>query len=77
MLKACPHCSAGSRLVVNNPIFGVSGAYVECLNCGARTKTYSIHELVTTKNSLSTPITRQSLTKGIELAIKSWNKRTD
>lgn len=77
-LKSCPFCGGRAELVVRNPKqYGATGAYVECTDCGARTRWNRINDVILMENAISTPITEQSIESGRKNAAKCWNNRVE
>ena len=74
-LKPCPFCGAPAELIIKNPVYGISGTWVQCQSCGAKTKVMSIHEYIDTGRGISTPVTNNSISKGFDHAKKAWNRR--
>ena len=75
-IESCPFCGIRSlKFTISVPACGVTGVWGECNNCGARTKVFPISNSITTDNSLSTPITIESILKGTKSALLSWNRR--
>lgn len=76
-LKPCPFCGSVANLIVYNPkLYGLTGTLVECSKCGARSKLFSINEMIMGENYVKTPITEKSIENGKLLAVNSWNLRT-
>lgn len=75
-LKECPFCGGQAELIVRNPKrYGATGAYVQCKICGARSRWSRINETTMTNDTLSTPITEESIENGRKNAAKCWNSR--
>lgn len=75
-LKPCPLCGGDGRLIVKKPkFFGLQGAYVECTDCGMRTRVFPINEVINTETSVSTPVTEAAIERGKLLAMTAWNRR--
>ena len=76
-LKACPFCGGYAELIVREPMYGKTGAQVECTVCGAQSKNMKISEFISDGKTLSTPITENSREEGKQKAIEAWNRRAD
>lgn len=75
-LKRCPMCGGEGRLIVKHPkYFGLQGAYVECRDCGMRTRVFPINEVIDTDAGVSMPVTEESVERGKLLAMTAWNRR--
>lgn len=76
-IKPCPFCKSSSvefKIVIRD--FGTVGAYGECKECGARTRVMNISETIIKEDGgLSTPITVDSVLRGVRSAIDAWNRR--
>lgn len=78
-IKNCRFCGTRSlKFTVSIPACGIPKVWGECNNCGARTSIFRVVPIsnsVTTDNSLSTPITTESILKATKDALSSWNRR--
>lgn len=76
-LKPCPFCGGEAELKTQEVQYGLCGAWVFCVNCGAKSNYMNTHEFNLHQGKISTPITDESKQKGIEKAIEAWNRRAD
>ena len=76
-LKHCPFCGGKAKISVREATYGACGAQIRCKDCGARTRYYSTHEMITEGKTISTPLTDESKRRGISNAIIAWNRRDD
>lgn len=76
-LKPCPFCGGEALLRVQEVNYGICGAWVQCTNCEAQTNYMNTHELALRQGKISTPLTEESRQRGIDNAIKAWNRRAD
>ena len=77
VLKICPFCGGNAELVVRNPeLYGAVGVYVRCISCEARTKYFGISKTILSPNSVSTPITEETVMEGEKKALMAWNRRS-
>ena len=75
-LEPCVFCGGEGRVVVRNPLWARSGAWVRCRRCGADGPCASILATVLTTGKFSTPLLPESLERGITAAIDAWNSRS-
>lgn len=62
--------------MLKTTIIGKEGAYVFCSRCQVRTDLNNIHETrYSEEKGLTSPMTMESIAKGISAAIKTWNRR--
>ena len=74
-IKRCPSCNGAGKLIIKQPkLFGLQGAYVECGECGMRTRVFPINEVIHTQDSVSTPVTEAAIERGKLLAMAAWNR---
>lgn len=75
-LKPCPFCGGHAEIKVYNPkYYGTVGVSVVCKNCGARGRLAGINDLVISGNTISTPITNDTVERGRRQAAELWNRR--
>lgn len=74
-LKPCPFCGVvgNAQILVRHPMYGKSGAWVRCRNCGACGPAASTYATITNGRRFSTPLLPESLELGITAAVDSWN----
>lgn len=75
-LLPCPFCGGEAVLIVNVPMYGLTGAWVECCECKATGHRGVVMELIHLENGgISTPATHASIERGKADALRSWNSR--
>lgn len=74
-LKVCPFCGGEAEVRVQEVDYGLCGAWVVCKVCKAKTSYMNTHELRLLQGKISTPITEESMRRGIKKAIDAWNRR--
>lgn len=75
-LKVCPFCGKPAVVEVIKPEFyGPTGARVQCTGCKARTRLFGISSMSVKGSSISTPITAESIARGVKDAVVAWDLR--
>lgn len=77
-LRDCPHCGHSAEIRISLPVYGRTGARVECPNCKCQTAYQGITECFFEsggKKRMGTPATPESMMLGILEAVRLWNGR--
>lgn len=75
-LLPCPFCGGQAELHVRIPDYGLTGAYVECCQCHARSRLGCVTKAIELPNgTLWTPATPDSIKYGKAVAVNGWNRR--
>lgn len=74
-IRDCPHCGHVAEVRIAKPTYGRVGARVECLTCGCQTKYVGISGCYINEDDgrIGTPVTPETMMRGILEAIKLWN----
>ena len=75
-LAPCVFCGGRAIVVVHDPMYGKCGAWVKCSYCGAEGPTASIYALIFRGKTMCTPLLPESLERGINAAVDSWDSKT-
>ena len=75
----CPCCGHSAEIIVSVPVYGRTGARVVCPSCGVQTRYEDIHGCYFEKDGsrMATPITPDTMMKGVLEAIRHWNGMRD
>lgn len=75
-LEPCVFCGGEAMLVVQYPVYGISGAWARCRSCGSCGPRANINAIIQTPTVLITPLLEESLERGIAAASDAWNSRS-
>lgn len=75
-VRECPHCGHVAEIRIIIPMYGRTGARVECPNCHCQTANQGISDCLFENGGnkrLGTPITPEAMLSGVLEAIRLWN----
>lgn len=75
VLAPCSYCGGNAILLAQNASYGLDGVWVCCKRCGASGPHGNIHALNQRGDMFQNAVTEETLEKGKEDAILSWNQR--
>ena len=75
-VRECPHCGHVAEIRVVIPMYGRTGARVQCPSCNCQTAYMGITECISElggKKRLGTPTTPEAMMSGLMEAVRVWN----